>query len=188
MVGKLWASLTAAECDKKFIHEPKYPGLDIKEVIAQAWGVRETAPTLLIPRHEYAHRSSLSKTTPNGAPKEFWIACLQSCNLVLRALGYKLFDRYLNQIVFPHLTLGALDAKQHLQFVSFHIDHHTRQIHRIMTRIGAWRGLLPLDHPDSALGESEIPAICQSEVMSEAKLKPYPEVLSADRTEAKLKE
>ena len=93
-------------------------GSSIEEIIATTWREREDAPANAIPH-------------TNG-PLAYWVASFAACQPVLDALGQALGGLDLSAIVAPHVISGPLDARQRLEFLRWHMDHHRRQIAEIM--------------------------------------------------------
>lgn len=96
---------------------------EVEEAIADLWLENNIAPGALAPRLH--------------GPKDYWVKRFQSCNFLLHALGARLRDRDLETIAFPYFSLGPLSARQRLQFLRFHIDHHIWQVFRIQEKLGA---------------------------------------------------
>lgn len=67
----------------------------------------------------------------NG-PLAYWVASLAACQPVLNALEQKLDGLDLEAVVAPHFLSGPLDARQRLEFLRWHMDHHRQQIGEIL--------------------------------------------------------
>lgn len=94
--------------------EPVHRGRSIEEIIAATWREREDAPGNAIPQ-------------TNG-PLGYWVASFAACQPVLEALGTALDGLDLSEVVAPHVISGPLDARQRLEFLRWHMDHHRQQI------------------------------------------------------------
>ena len=95
-------------------------GKPIEAIIAATWREREDAPS--------------NATPQTNGPLAYWVAAFAACQPVLDALGQTLDGRDLESIVAPHVISGPLDARQRLQFLRWHMDHHRRQIADIMAQ------------------------------------------------------
>jgi uncharacterized damage-inducible protein DinB len=98
-------------------------GQPIEAIIAATWREREDAPSNAIPQ-------------TNG-PLAYWLAAFAACQPVLDALGRTLDGLDLETVVAPHVISGPLDARQRLEFLRWHMDHHRRQIADILARWAA---------------------------------------------------
>jgi hypothetical protein len=94
-------------------------GLTIEEVVQRTWRPRETSPDSAIPRV--------------GGPLGYWAASLRNCTGILRELKFALLRVPLEEVVYPHVLSGPLDARQRLQFLAFHLDRHRRQVAEILS-------------------------------------------------------
>lgn len=93
-------------------------GLGIDEVVQRTWRPRETSPQSALPRI--------------GGPLEYWAAALRGCSGLLAELKSALHGLLLEDVIYPHAISGPLDARQRLQFLTFHLDRHGRQVAEIM--------------------------------------------------------
>lgn len=100
--------------------EPVHRGKSIEQNIAETWREREEAPPEATPRK-------------NG-PLAYWVASLAAREPVVTALGRVLAPFDLEAVIAPHFLSGPLDARQRLEFLCWHMDHHRRQIADIMAR------------------------------------------------------
>ncbi len=89
-------------------------GLTIDEIVERTWAPREASPESAIPRI--------------GGPLGYWAASLRNCTGLLRDLGSALAGLPLEEVVYPHVISGPLDARQRLQFLACHLDRHRRQV------------------------------------------------------------
>jgi hypothetical protein len=94
-------------------------GLNIEEVVQRTWQTRETAPDSAQPRM--------------GGPFAYWAAALRSCAGLLLELKVVLLGLPLEDVVYPHVISGPLDARQRLQFLAFHLDRHRHQAAAVMS-------------------------------------------------------
>ena len=97
--------------------DPVHRGLPIEEVIARTWREKEQAPP--------------NATPQTDGPLAYWATCLETCQPVLERLGTALDGLDLTEVIFPHFLSGPLDARQRLEFLRWHLDHHRRQIKEI---------------------------------------------------------
>ncbi len=97
--------------------EAVHEGLPVAEVVAKTWKPREKAPP---------------GATPSGAGTlAYWIARLEAGQSLLETLQTVLEGLDLSRIVYPHYLSGPLDARQRLEFLSFHMDRHLAQIQAV---------------------------------------------------------
>ena len=97
--------------------EPVHKGVLIEEVVAKTWKPREKAPPGATPAGE--------------GTLAYWIARLEAGQSVLETLETVLDGLDLSQAIYPHYLSGPLDARQRLEFLSFHMDRHLVQIQAI---------------------------------------------------------
>jgi hypothetical protein len=71
-----------------------------------------------------------------GGPLCAWLAALDSCQPLLDCLGSALRQVDSKQIVYPHYFMGPMDANQWLDFLSYHLHHHRRQIEQLRAMEG----------------------------------------------------
>lgn len=98
--------------------EAVHRGRSIEEIIATTWRAREDAPANAVPQ-------------TNG-PLAYWVASLDACQPVLVALGKALDGLDLETVIAPYAISGPLDARQRLEFLRWHMDHHRQQIAEIV--------------------------------------------------------
>ena len=97
--------------------EAPHAGKPIEAVVTATWKEREQVPPIAAPRW--------------GGPIQYWAAALRSSQSLLEELGVALANVDLSVIVYPHPISGALDARQRLGFLRFHLDRHRAQIERV---------------------------------------------------------
>jgi hypothetical protein len=98
--------------------EAMHRGRSIEEIIAATWREREDAPP--------------NATPQTNGPLAYWVASLAACQPVLNALGQALDGLDLEAVVAPHFISGPLDARQRMEFLRWHMDHHRSQIAEII--------------------------------------------------------
>jgi DinB superfamily len=127
-IQRLWQAAIGLERGKPVWSSPApRRELSIEEVIERTWKVTSAGP-ISMRTEEKAPPSA----TPQGeGPLAYWRACLQACQPVLEGLGTVLGGLELAQVIVPHVISGPLDARQRLQFLRWHLDHHRQQIEDI---------------------------------------------------------
>ncbi len=118
-VFSIWQALVGLQRGQPVWHgDPVHRGKTIEQNIAETWREREEAPPEATPRK-------------NG-PLAYWVASLAAREPVVVALGQVLAPVDLEAVIAPHFLSGPLDARQRLQFLRWHMDHHRQQIAAIM--------------------------------------------------------
>lgn len=102
--------------------EHPHRGLTIEQVVERTWKEKEIAPEPATPRF--------------GGPLPYWIARLSACSTLLKKLSVALGDVDLEEVIYPHVLSGPLDAGQRIDFLAFHMERHRQQIQDV------------IDHPD----------------------------------------
>ncbi|GAC1401515.1 MAG: hypothetical protein NVSMB49_16180 [Ktedonobacteraceae bacterium] len=102
-------------------------GLIIEEVIERTWKVTGTGPISI----RTAEKAPVPATPAGDGPLGYWVASLEACQPILEQLGTVLNGLDLTQVIFPHAISGPLDARQRLQFLGWHLNHHRQQIEDI---------------------------------------------------------
>lgn len=127
-IRRLWQAVISLEQGKPvWSGTPPHRGLSIEEVIERTWRLTSTGP-ISVRTEEKAPPSA----TPQGEGSlAYWRACLEACQLILEKLGSVLDGPNLAQVIAPHVVSGPLDARQRLQFLRWHLDHHRQQIEDI---------------------------------------------------------
>lgn len=97
-----------------FDGEHTHRGLTIEEVVAKTWKEKELAPEPARPRF--------------GGPLAYWVARLSGCTHLLERLSERLEGEELENIIYPHVLSGPLDAGQRIDFLAFHMERHLRQM------------------------------------------------------------
>ena len=118
-IAKIWAALLDVRAGRPWGGAMPHKGRSIEDVIDRTWKAKEVAPPVATPHI--------------GGPKAAWVSALRSLTSPLRDLAGELQDEELDQVVFPHALSGPLDARQRLEFLRFHMERHSAQIHRIRT-------------------------------------------------------
>ncbi len=101
--------------------EHVHRGLPIAEVIARTWRFREEAPP--------------NATPQQAAPLSYWRAVLEAQQPVLAALAQELAGLDPESVIYPHFLSGPLDARQRLEFISWHIAHHRQQLEAVLAAL-----------------------------------------------------
>lgn len=101
--------------------EHVHRGLPIAEVIARTWRFREEAPP--------------NATPQQAAPLSYWRAVLEAQQPILAALAQELAGLDLETVIYPHFLSGPLDARQRLEFISWHIAHHRQQLEAVLAAL-----------------------------------------------------
>ena len=117
--SKIWLAADAARRDGGYAGDVPHRGKSIEQVVAETWKVRETAPTIATPHI--------------GGPLAYWCTSLAALGPALEQTGRHLDGLDLAEVVFPHFLSGALDARQRLEFLRFHIQRHHDQVRGIMS-------------------------------------------------------
>lgn len=111
----MWKALEGVRSGKPvFEGEMTNVGLSIDQIVERTWKPKETAPESAKPRL--------------FGPLSFWISALQSLQLPLRVLGEQLAEENLERIIYPHVFMGPLNARQRLEFIRLHLDRHRLQV------------------------------------------------------------
>lgn len=118
-IAKIWSALLDARTGRPWQGALPHKGRTIEDVIDRTWKAREVAPPVAMPHI--------------GGPKAVWVSAMRSLSAPLRDLAAQLTDEELDHVVFPHHLSGPLDARQRLEFLRFHMERHSAQIHRIRT-------------------------------------------------------
>lgn len=71
-------------------------------------------------------------TPRSGGPLGYWVAALQSCQVLLEAAGCVLKSLDLSKVMTHHALPAPLEARQHLEFLRVHLDEHGAQIRRMI--------------------------------------------------------
>lgn len=116
-ITKVWSALENLRAGRHWTHELPNRGKTIDEVVAETWKPKEVAPQIATPFM--------------GGPLRPWCSALGSLTKVLADLAVELEARKLDEIIFPHVLSGPLDARQRLDFLRFHMERHSGQIERI---------------------------------------------------------
>jgi hypothetical protein len=99
-------------------------GRGIDEVIEETWAISSRGP-ISVRTTEDAPPAAVPQLR---GPLGFWIACLQANQQVLEELGDALEGLDPATVIYPHVVSGPLDARQRLEFLRWHLDHHRQQI------------------------------------------------------------
>lgn len=107
-------------------------GRPIEAVIAGTWALTEPGPRTW----KTAERAPENAVPRTGGPLAYWAACLEATQPVLERLPGVLAGLDLQAVVYPHVLSGPLDARQRLEFLRWHLDHHLQQIEEIRAAPG----------------------------------------------------
>ena len=116
-ITKVWSALAAARAGKPWTGDLPNKGKSIERVVSETWKPEEVAPKVATPFM--------------GGPLRSWCSALGSLSQVLADLAAELEGQKLDEIIFPHVLSGPLDARQRLDFLRFHLERHRAQIERI---------------------------------------------------------
>jgi hypothetical protein len=117
-VTKIWTAADLVHGGQPWSEAIPHRGKSIEQVVAETWKPRETAPPIATPHI--------------GGPLSFWVAATRTLTPLLHDVGQRLEGLLLDEVVFPHFLSGALDARQRLEFLRFHIERHHAQIQRVL--------------------------------------------------------
>lgn len=95
--------------------------------MARTWELTEPGPRTW--RTEATAPESAALST--DGPLAYWAACLEATQPVLERLPVVLAGLDLRAVVYPHALSSPLDARQRLEFLRWHLDHHLQQIEDI---------------------------------------------------------
>jgi hypothetical protein len=94
--------------------EAIHAGLSVEDIVKKTWKEKEIVPAVAAPRL--------------GGAIAFWAASLHSLQGVLEQLGQEMNDESLEIMTHPHPISGAMNVRQRLEFLRFHIDRHLEQV------------------------------------------------------------
>jgi hypothetical protein len=127
-IHRLWQAAAGLRCGQEAWNGTvPHRMLSIEEVVEQTWKVTSTGPISV----RTAEKAPEAATPRSDGPLADWATCLEACQPVLEQLGEVLSGLDLAQVIVPHVTSGPLDARQRLQFLHWHLDHHRQQIEDI---------------------------------------------------------
>jgi hypothetical protein len=121
-ITKTWSALNDVRAGRLWSGPLPHRGKSIEEVIAATWKPKEVAPSTATPRF--------------GGPLAAWRTAFRHLPSLLQDLADELEGQRLEDIVFPHLISGPLDARQRLEFLRFHIERHTAQVQHVRSSTG----------------------------------------------------
>jgi hypothetical protein len=116
--SKIWAAIEQTRRTGAWTDAVPHRGKPVDQIIAETWKPRETAPAIATPHI--------------GGPLSYWRTSFASLRVILEQTGRELEGLDLAEVVFPHFLCGAMDARQRLEFLRFHIERHHAQIERVM--------------------------------------------------------
>ncbi len=112
--------------------DPVHRGAPIEAVIVRTWELTEPGPRTW----RTAEQVPESAVPSTGGPIAYWTARLEATQPVLERLSAVLAGLDLEAVVYPHALSGPLDARQRLEFLRWHVDHHLQQIEDIKAAPG----------------------------------------------------
>jgi phosphoglycerol transferase MdoB-like AlkP superfamily enzyme len=102
-------------------YESIHKDMPIEQIIDMTWQPKEKVPAVAAPRF--------------GGPLSFWSTSLHSLQEVLYEFGRDLKEDELRLQAHPHPISGALDFRQRIEFLRFHINRHDKQVSRVLTTL-----------------------------------------------------
>jgi hypothetical protein len=122
-IAAMWKAVEGLETGSRaWDGDPPHHGKSIEQIVAETWNEKEQVPPVAAPSW--------------GGPLAFWSAALQANEGLLRALGRALDGHELEAIHYPHPISGALDMRQRLEFLRFHLDRHRNQVEELRRQSG----------------------------------------------------
>ena len=116
-ITKVWSALEAVRAGRAWADALPNKGKKIDQVVSETWKPKEVAPQIATPFM--------------GGPLRSWCSAFGSLTKVLADLAVELEAEKLDEVIFPHVLSGPLDARQRLDFLRFHMERHLGQIERI---------------------------------------------------------
>lgn len=118
-ISKIWSAAEGIRKGKPvWVGDHTNRGKDIGEIISCTWKEKESAPPIATPHI--------------GGPLSYWLEYLRLSRELLKRLEPHLMGLNLEDVLFPHFICGPLDAGQRIQFLTFHIERHRKQIETLM--------------------------------------------------------
>jgi hypothetical protein len=118
----MWKTLHAIrEGSMVRTYESIHKDMPIEQIIDMTWQPKEKVPAVAAPRF--------------GGPLSFWSTSLHSLQEVLYEFGRDLKEDELRLQAHPHPISGALDFRQRIEFLRFHINRHDKQVSRVLTTL-----------------------------------------------------
>jgi hypothetical protein len=120
----MWKALEGMRSGKPvFEGENTNKGLSIEQIVERTWKPKETAPENARPRL--------------FGPLSYWVSALESLQLPLKVLAPQSTKENLEEIIYPHVFMGPLNAHQRLEFLRFHLNRHRLQITALKQQLHA---------------------------------------------------
>ena len=111
----MWRTLHAIREGKmEYNYESNHKDMPVEKIIELTWQAKEKVPAVAAPRL--------------GGTIFFWRESLKSLQNILEAFGDDIQDDELRILAHPHPISGAMDFRQRLEFLRFHIDRHKDQV------------------------------------------------------------
>lgn len=115
----MWKTLDAIRSGKiERTYDSDHKDMSIEQIIEITWKPKEEVPAIAAPRF--------------GGTLSFWKASLQSLQVVLDAFGNELLEDELKVQAQAHPISGALNFHQRFEFLRFHIERHSKQVHELL--------------------------------------------------------
>jgi hypothetical protein len=115
----MWKTLDAIRSGKiERTYDFHHKDMSIEQIIEITWKTKEEVPGIAAPRF--------------GGTLPFWKASLQSLQIVLDAFGNELQEDELKVQAQAHPISGALNFHQRFEFLRFHIERHSKQVHELL--------------------------------------------------------
>jgi hypothetical protein len=117
-INGMWKTLDGIRNNKPlWTGDAIHHGSSIETIIEKIWKEKEQVPEVAKPRW--------------GGPVEYWIAALDNCQHLLELLVRELEGYDPEQIIYPHIISGPLNAVQRFEFLRFHLNRHQRQVENL---------------------------------------------------------
>jgi hypothetical protein len=124
-INRIWhAAQAARQGHPAWDGDAPHRGRNIDEVIEETWAISSRGP-ISVRTTEDAPPAAVPQL---HGPLGYWEACLRANQLVVEQLGGALGGLDLAAVIYPHVVSGPLDARQRLEFLRWHLDHHRQQI------------------------------------------------------------
>jgi hypothetical protein len=132
-VNRIWyAAQAARQGTPAWSGDTPHGGRGIDEVIEETWAISGRGP-ISVRTTETAPAAAVPQLR---GPLGYWVACLAASQQVVQQLGAALAGLDLATVIYPHAVSGPLDARQRLEFLRWHLDHHRQQIEDLKTAPG----------------------------------------------------
>ena len=117
-INGMWKTIEAIKNNKPiWTGQAIHQGLSIEQIIEKTWQTKENVPETARPRW--------------GGSLKYWICSLAACQNLLQALCAVIDGVDPEQVIYPHVISGPLNAVQRMEFLRFHLERHQKQIENI---------------------------------------------------------